>query len=99
MPTTPLTLSRNRPDSGIATECDVPFSAPTANRRRRSGSSRADMRPSKKVSSQKSKPMLRQPVSSDLLLPDGRAHGDDDGKAASYERERHGRRRGSKADR
>ena len=40
--------------------------------------------------------MLGQQVSSDLLLPDVRAHGDEDGKAASYEREGQGRRRGSK---
>jgi hypothetical protein len=34
--------------------------------------------------------MLGQQVSSDLLLPDVRAHGDEDGKAASYEREGQG---------
>jgi hypothetical protein len=30
--------------------------------------------------------MLQQPVSSDLLLSDGRAHGDEDGKAAVIRR-------------
>jgi hypothetical protein len=38
---------------------DVSFSAPTVNRRRRFGASRADVRPSRKLSSQSPEPMLQ----------------------------------------